>query len=112
MIIDDIGYDDDDDTSLLCHTNRPPPTGSSHSGGEWFTPDGAIVPFGRHSDLGLRRHRRPMVVRLFKNDLNPEPPTEGIYYCQILDATETLHTMYIGLYYDGGIYHTFFHSCI
>ena len=89
-MISDIGTAGDD-TALLCHTNRPPPTGSSHSGGNWFARDGtAAVP-------GFTRNRGPMVVRLYRNTATG-PPAEGIYYCQIQDDTDTLHTVTVGLY--------------
>ena len=94
VVISDIGTAGDD-TALLCHTNRPPPTGSSHSGGDWFARDGtevtgAAVP-------GFRRNRGPMVVRLYRNTATG-PPAEGIYYCQIQDDTDTLYTVTVGLY--------------
>ena len=95
VVISDIGTAGDD-TALLCHTNRPPPTGSSHSGGDWFAPDGYIV---RPYRVGFRRNQGPMVVKLFRRFFDGQ--VEGIYYCQILEATETLQTIYVGLYNDG-----------
>ena len=40
-----------------------------------------------------------MVVRLYRNT---NPPVEGIYRCQIEDDTNTLQTVYVGLYNDDG----------
>ena len=97
MVISDIGTANDD-TALLCHTNRPPPTGSSHSGGEWFAPDGTGVTSGT-AVPGFRRNRGSMVVRLYRNTATG-PPAEGIYQCQIQDDTHTLQTLHAGLYSD------------
>ena len=95
MIISDIGTAND----LLCHTNRPPPSGSSRSGGAWFRPDQTeVLPGG--SSVGFRRSRDPMVVRLRRNI--GTTAVEGIYYCQIEDDTNTLQTVYVGLYNDDG----------
>ena len=98
--ISDIGTAGDD-TALLCITNRPPPTGSIHSGGGWFDPDGTGVPAYGNAVPGVRRNRGPMVVRLYRNTATG-PPAEGIYYCQIQDYTETLQTLFVGLYNGGG----------
>ena len=102
VVISDIGTAGDD-TALLCHTNRPADSGTinnPHSGGDWFGPDGTRVTFGT-SVPGFRRRRDSMVVRLYR-DTAIGTPAEGIYYCQIQDATDTLHTVHVGLYNDGG----------
>ena len=96
-MISDIGTAGDD-TALLCITNRPPPTGSSHSGGDWVAPDGTRVTTG-NAVPGVRRNRGPMVMRLYR-DTATGPPAEGIYYCQIQDNTDTLQTLHVGLYTD------------
>ena len=90
-----------DDTALLCHTNRPPPTGSISSGGDWFGPDGTKVPNIGNAVPGFRRNRGPMVVRLYR-DTATGSPAEGIYYCQIRDSTDTLQALHVGLYNSGG----------
>ena len=100
VVISDIGSTDD--TALICHTNRPPPDNGPHSGGDWFAPDnsrvgepGIVVP-------GFRRNRGPMMVRLLR-DTATDPPSEGIYHCQIMAAEETILTfVYVGLYNSGG----------
>ena len=98
VIINDIGTAGDD-TALFCHTNRPAPSGSFHSGGTWFRPDQSEVLSGG-SSVGFRRNRGSMVVRLYRNI--GTTAVEGIYYCQIEDATDTLQTVYVGLYNDDG----------
>ena len=99
MIISDIGTAGDD-TALLCHTNHPAPSDSINSGGAWFRPDQSEV-MSDSSAVGFRRNRGSMVVRLYRNTAT-DPPVEGIYYCQIEDDTDTLQTVYVGLYNDGG----------
>ena len=75
VVISDIGTANDD-TALLCHTNRPPPTGSSDSAGDWVAPDGTRV---TGNDVpGFWRRRGSMVVRLYRNTATG-PPAEGIY---------------------------------
>ena len=98
MIINDIGTANDD-TALLCHTNRPPPSGSSNSGGGWFRPDGTEVMPGGGS-VGFRRGRGSMVVRLYRN--TGTTAVEGIYRCEVIDDTDTQQTVYVGLYNDDG----------
>ena len=98
VVISDIGTAGDD-TALLCITNRPPPTGSSHSGGGWVAPDGTRV--NLNVDPGFRRNKGPMVVRLYRNTTTG-PPAEGIYYCRIRDSADTLQTLHVGLYDSGG----------
>ena len=107
MIISDIGTAGDD-TALLCHTNRPPPSGSSNSGGAWFNPDESEVSSGT-SSVGFRRNRGSMVVRLYRN--TGTTAVEGIYYCQIEDDTNMVHIVSVGLYNSiGGNVYT--HACI
>ena len=97
MLISDIGSTDD--TALLCHTNRPPPPGSTSSGGEWYGPDGTRV-----TDTavpGFQRDRGPMVVRL-KKSTSTGTPSEGMYKCSIKDTESIPKTVYVGLYNIGG----------
>ena len=98
MVISDIGSAGDD-TALLCHTNRPPPTGNSNSGGNWIAPYGTTV--GGMDVPGFRRNRDPMIVRMYR-DTATGPPAEGIYQCEIEDDTDTLTTADVGLYNNGG----------
>ena len=96
VVISNIGTAGDD-TALLCITNRPPPTGSSSSGGDWSAPDGTEVHRTNNDVPGFRRNRGAMVVRLYRNTATG-PPAEGIYYCQIQDDTPSLQTVTVGLY--------------
>ena len=95
MVIDDIGSTES--TALLCHTNRPPPFGSVHSGGDWFAPDETRV--NQNDVPGFTRVRGSMVVRLTQSTGDP---AQGIYRCEVNDNTETKRTVYVGLYSDGG----------
>ena len=102
VAIDGIGmFGDTDPTPLLCHTNRPPPIGATHSGGDWISPTDGVVG-GLSSNitvLGFGRSRDAMEVRLWRTN---GTPVEGIYRCQIKDANDTLQTVYVGLYDDDG----------
>ena len=100
--ISDIGSTDN--TSLLCITNRPPPSGSLTSGGNWHAPDGTRVDgIGRDGVPGFERNRGPMVVRLKRNPAT-DPADEGMYYCDVMDNTETDQRVYVGIYNGGGMY--------
>ena len=90
--ISDIGSTDD--TALLCHTNRPP---FVHSGGDWFAPGGTRV--SGYDFSGFYRNRGPMVVRLKQRF---HTPAEGIFHCAIRDSTDSLQTVYVGLYNNEG----------
>ena len=99
VYISDIGSTDN--TALLCITNRPP-TGSTHSGGDWFAPGGTKVGSLGTTDVpGFSRTRGPMVVRLKRNTGTAD---EGIYHCDVMDNTETDQRVYVGLYNGGGTY--------
>ena len=94
VAISDIGSTDD--TALLCVTNRPPPSGSTTSGGDWYAPDrtrvdGTSVP-------GVTRTRGYKIVRL-RRTTGTAP--EGIYRCSVTDAASTLQTVFVGLYNTG-----------
>ena len=104
-VIPDHGYVDisdigsTDDTALLCVTNCPPPSGlsHSHSGGDWYGPDGTRVD---GTDVqGFARTRGSKVVRLWRTT---STAPEGIYWCSVNDAASTLQTTYVGLYNTRG----------
>ena len=99
--ISDIGSSDT--TALLCHTNRPVPAGSTHSGGDWFTPDrDRVETLGSTALPGFEMNRGPMLVKLKRTSGTPD---EGIYHCDVNDAAETPQTVYVGLYNTGaGMY--------
>ena len=95
--ISDIGSSDT--TALLCHTNRPAPDGAT-SGGDWFAPDGDRVGIPGSTNVpGFERTRVSMLVRLRRNS---GTPNEGIYQCEVNDATDTPQTVFVGLYNTGG----------
>ena len=96
VMVSRIGYSDS--TGLLCHTDRPSPTGSRSSGGDWFSPDGTRV--DGSNVVGLKRNREPMIVRLLRDDALIED--EGMYWCSVLDDSDIHHRVYVGLYNDGG----------
>ena len=94
MNISDISFTDD--SALLCHTNYI--RIGSHSGGDWFAPNGTRVNF---DDVkGFTRDRGSKVVRL--KGTSTGPPPEGMYWCSIQDAAGTPQTIYVGLYNSGG----------
>ena len=94
--VDISGIGSTDDSALLCHTNFPPPSGSPHSGGNWWAPDGTRV---HNSDVpGFARNRGPMVVRLIRTS---GTPPEGIYQCSIMDGEDVNQIVHAGLYNAG-----------
>ena len=97
VMISDIGSTDE--TALICHTNYPATLGNNaHSGGDWYAPDGTRV---NSNDVpGFRRSRGPMIVRLYR-DTATDPPSEGIYECLVEDDTDTVQSLYVGLYGSG-----------
>ena len=110
VLISDIGSTDD--TVLICNTNRPAGN-DGHSGGEWVGPDGTAVGTrfsSEHAVPGFRRNRGPGMVRLIRYTTSMDPsldgmtftPPEGIYHCEVEDATMTQQTLYVGLYNSGG----------
>ena len=100
VFIDDISMSGvTDPTPLLCHTNRPT-GGAIHSGGDWISPSDIIVGNLNSGQVpGFGRNRGPMEVRLWRTTGDP---VVGIYLCEVMDATETLQTVYVGLYNDDG----------
>ena len=100
-MISDIGSSNA--TALLCHTNRPPPSGGPNdSGGNWYKQDQTRVAAVAVSGPGFRRNRGPKVVRLKRTtSTGAHTPSEGIYRCEIKDS-ESTQTLYVGLYNRGG----------
>ena len=98
VIISDIGTTGV--TGLLCHTNHPAdiPGGADgmHSGGAWFTPD--VTEVLHNSNIGFRRIFGSMVIKMYRHTPSASQRVEGIYNCQVQDATDTLQTVYVGLY--------------
>ena len=104
VVIDNISMSDEvtNPTPLLCHTNRSPPNGEPHSGGDWISPTNVVVGGLTTSTVpGFVRNRGPMEVRLWRAT-GTGPPVEGIYRCEVMDATDMVQTVYVGLYNDDG----------
>ena len=97
VVISDIGTSNDG--ALPCNTNRIPDSGSPHSGGDWYAPDGTRVHL---NDVpGFGRNRGPGVVRLIRHT-DTGIPAEGIYNCTVQDNSTELQSVYVGLYNSGG----------
>ena len=102
VIISDIGSTEN--IALICNTNHPVinTVNTRHSGGDWYGSSGTRVGgIGSDDVPGFVRTRGPMVVRLLRNTAT-DPPSEGIYHCVVEDDTMTEHTLYVGLYNNGG----------
>ena len=94
--ISDVGSTDD--TALLCNTNRP--VNADNSGDDWLGPDGSrvgSVSIGTDDVPGFIRNRDPGIVRLLRNTAT-DPPSEGVYHCEIEDDALTVKLVYVGLY--------------
>ena len=103
VLINNIGSNGNTGTPLICNTNRPPPSGKLHSGGDWISPSDVTVGYTNTATVpGFGRNRGPMVVRLWRITVSTDSPVEGIYRCEVKDATEMLQSVYVGLYNDGG----------
>ena len=66
--------------------------------GEWFLP-GRSSPIGGNGDTWIAdfsRSRRPNGVLL--NRRNDVIGPEGLYHCDVIDAGNTLQSLYIGIY--------------
>ena len=111
MILEDIGKDNDD--GLLCMTDQPSCCHSDDTGnvsgarGNWFFPNGTIIPSsGHHWDF--HRTRSQMVVRLHRR----RGGVDGIYRCEIPDAMNVTQAIYIGVYdTTGKPLPTHYHIC-
>ena len=100
VLITNIGSNGNTGTPLICNTNRPPPSGKLHSGGDWISPsDVTIGGLSSTTVPGFERNRGSMVVRLWRTT---GIPANGIYHCEVMDALEREQTVYVGLYNDGG----------
>ena len=100
MVISDIGSTND--TALLCNTNRL--VDGADSGGHWIGPNGMVVggtTIGVNNVPGFRSNRDARNVRLLRNTAT-DPPSEGIFRCEVEDATLAQQTLYVGLFSSGG----------
>ena len=95
VTLEDIGERDD---GLLCTTNFtacciPPYTGNWFALGNWFFPNGTIVP-SSGEQWDFYRTRGQMVVALNRI----RGGVEGIYLCEIPDSMNVTQSIYIGVY--------------
>ena len=67
--------------------------------GEWYFPDGTLVPDGTVSSRDIFRNRGPSVVRLNRRN-NAQSPT-GVYRCEIPDARGTTQSIFVGVDTNG-----------
>ena len=86
--------------SLLCLTNntqccRGSDNPSGGGFGEWYFPDGTLVPDGQDANRSIYRNRDTSVVRLNRRN-NATSPT-GVYRCEVPDASGTNQTISITL---------------
>ena len=100
VFIGGIGEEDD---ALLCLTDATQccrgsdnPSGAL---GEWYFPDGTLVPDGQDASRDIFRNRGPSVVRLNHRN-NAQSPT-GVYRCEIPDVSGTNQNIFVGVNSNG-----------
>ena len=91
----DIGEGDD---ALLCLTNntqccRGPDNLNGGGLGEWYFPDGTLVPSG--NTFSIYRNRNRSTVQLNRRN-NAQSPT-GVYRCEIPDASGSNRSVFVGV---------------
>ena len=97
MTLESIGEGDD---ALLCLTDlhnccTPPYTGEMGNAiGNWFFPNGTVVP-SSGNQWNIYRTRGHMMVHLHHRRRGG---AEGMYRCEIPDAVNVIQTIYIRLY--------------
>ena len=90
MTLDEIG---EESAALFCLTNNTECCGSSIVG-DWFFPEGSMVPTGRFG-ANIYRDRGPSVVTLqYRNNAQ----TTGVFRCEVPDASGTNQQLYVGVY--------------
>ena len=86
----DIGIEDE---ALLCKTNLNVCCNDPYNLGHWFYPNGTRVRVLK-MNWDFYRGRGSMVVRINRR----RGGVDGIYRCEIPDATNVPQTIYIGVY--------------
>ena len=90
MTLGEIG---EDSAALFCLTNNTECCGSSIVG-DWFFPEGSMVPTGRFG-ANIYRDRGLSVVTLqYRNSAQ----TTGVFRCEVPDASGTNQSLYVGVY--------------
>ena len=84
------------DSTQCCRGSDNPSTGAL---GEWYFPDGTLVPDGLVASRDIFRNRGPSVVRLNRRN-NAQSPT-GVYRCEIPDASGTNRNIFVGVNTNG-----------
>ena len=84
------------DSTQCCRGSDNPSTGAL---GEWYFPDGTLVPNGLDASRSIYRNRGPSVVRLNRRN-NAQSPN-GVYRCEIPDASGTTQNIFIGVNSQG-----------
>ena len=95
MPISDIGGDDG---ALLCRTNKADCCKTGRIG-EFFYPNGVMVPIMKHRHV-FYRDRGEGVVRLNRNadsESEGSRPPRGIYCCEVPDACDIVQRVCINL---------------
>ena len=92
------------DNALLCLTGNAQCCRASDSTndvlpGEWYLPNGSLVPDGVDASRDIFRNRGPSVVRLNRRN-NATSPT-GVYRCEVPDASATNRSVFIGVNSNG-----------
>ena len=98
VILTDIG--EGDTAALLCLTDREMCCRGSDggAGGDWYYPDGGLVPFA-FGGTSIYQTRGASRVRLNRRN-DAQSPT-GVYRCDVLDASGTNQSIYVGVYLEG-----------
>ena len=99
VTLEDIG--EENDTALLCMTNftaccQAPYTGTESGLGNWYFPNGSVVP-SSGVQWDFHRTRDKSVVRLNRR----RGGEDGIYRCEIPVSTNVTQSIYIGVYTAG-----------
>ena len=86
-----------DTAALLCLTERVECCRGSDgvAGGNWYFPDGSLVPFG-FEGTSIYLNRGASRVRLNRRN-NVQSPT-GVYRCEVPDASGTDQSIYVGVF--------------
>ena len=79
--------------ALFCLTNNTECCGLSIVG-DWFFPEGSMVPTGRFG-ANIYRDRGPSVVTLHRRN---NAQTTGVFRCEVPDASGTNQQLYVGVY--------------
>ena len=80
---------------LVCTTTYPPCCTSENPETQWYFPNGSQVPNNPALPYQRRRGTNPGRVILYRNS---ESTIMGIFHCDVPDASNTLQSLYVGIY--------------